>query len=377
VTESVIGVLIDTLRLGAEPDGDLAARWRRVDTRNLPDLIAYEGAAIWLIRRLRAGGILDVLPAAIGQQLRQQAIEDAALRMEVEVEAAGALTLLNRAKIPVILMKGIARCALAARYPFLDARRTTDVDLLVPLESIQDADLALRADGYVPVPPRSGIARRHHHLPPLHKGRITVELHQSVSMRVPSHVAWERASDGSELVQWAGLNVQVPSATELAWNAAAHAMEDDDDGFRLYRFLELAALVNGNAPIDWALLTTRSATHEAFDADAGVLDRRRVVYNWIAGALALVPAERRANGMDLPGFDLHELLTWRLDVFRVRSSLGRAFAGRLLVEGTRSIVGMPLERSPATASRWGRIRRGVAANVSRAALRGWRATRAT
>jgi hypothetical protein len=371
----MVDVLIDTLRLGTETDGDLAARWRRVDTRSVPELIAYEGAAIWLVRRLRGDGILDALPPDIGARLRQQAIEDTALRMEVEVEAAAVLPLLSRAKIPVILIKGIARCALAVRFPFLDARRTTDVDLLVPAEQLQDADLTLRADGYVPVPSKPGPARRHHHLPPLHKGRITVELHESVSMRVPPHVAWRRANGGSESVQWAGLTVQVPSTTELAWNAVAHAMEDDGAGFRLYRFLELAALVSGSAPIDWATLISRSATQEAFDADAGVLDHRLVTLNWIAGALALVPPSRRMIGLDLPRFDLPQLLEWRLAVLRARSRLGRAFAGRLLAEGTRAMVGMPLEPSPPTASRWGRIRRGVAANVSRAALHGWRATR--
>jgi len=368
-------VLIDTLRLGAEADADLAARWRRVDFRSLTELIAYEGAAIWLVRRLRAGGILDALPPGIGDRLRQQSIEDTALRMEVEVEAAAALTLLNRAGVPVILIKGIARCALAARYPFLDARRTTDVDLLVPIEQIQDANLSLRADGYVPVPPKPGPARRHHHLPPLHKGRITIELHDSVSTRVPPHVAWQRANDGSELVQWAGLTVQLPSATELAWNAVAHAMEDDVGGFRLYRFLELAALVSGGAPIDWPTLAARSATTEVFDADAGVRDQRHVVFNWIAAALELVPPARRVIGLELPRFGVAELLEWRLAVLRGRSRLGRAFADRLLAEGARSMIGMPLEPSPPTASRWGRIRRGMAANVSRAVLQGWRVTR--
>lgn len=367
--------MLDTLRLGDEPDADLAARWRRVDFRSLPDLIAYEGASIWLVRRLRAGGILDALPPEVGARLRQQSIEDTALRMEVEVEAADALTLLNRARIPVILIKGVARCALAARYPFLDARRTTDVDLLAPLEQIHDAELALRADGYVPVPPKPGPPRRHHHLPPLHKGRITVELHESVSTRVPSNVAWQRANDGSELVHWAGLTVRLPSATEHAWNALAHAMEDDVAGFRLYRFLELAALVSSNAPIDWTTLAARSVTPEVFDADAGVRDQRGVAFNWIAAALELVPPGRRGIGLDIPKFDLRELLEWRLAVLRGRPRLGRAFTGRLLVEGARSMVGMPLEPSPPTASGWGRVRRRVAANVSRATLQGWRATR--
>ena len=369
-------MLVDTLRLGAVPDGDLAARWRRVDTRNLPDLIAHEGAAIWLFRRLRAAEALDGLPADIGDRLRQQAFEATALRMEVEVEAATVLTLLDRARIPVILIKGVARCALAEHYPYLDARATQDVDLLVPLERIGDAGATLQADGYVPaLPPYTGVVPRHHHLPALHKGRISVELHESTSMRVRPDVAWARANERSETLDWAGQQVRVSSTTELAWNAIAHAMEDEAAGFCLHRFLEVAALVSNGAPIDWAILVERSATQEAFDARAAVTDRRRVVFNWIAGALALVAAERRPIGLDLPEFDLRELLAWRLAVLRARPRFGRAFAGRLLAEGTRSLVGMPLEQSPPGAARWGRIRRRVAGQVSRLAVRGWRAMR--
>lgn len=370
-------MLIDTLRLGAAPDGDLAARWRRVDSRNLPVLVAHEGAAIWLFRRLRAAGALDALPLEISDRLRQQAFEDAALRMEVEVEAAAVLTLFNHARIPVILIKGVARCALAERYAYLDARATHDVDLLVPLEQISDAASILGADGYVPAAPSPADGTpRHHHLRPLHKGRITVEVHESTSTRVPPGVAWMRANDGSEMLQWAGRTVQLPSATELAWSAVAHAMEDDAAGFRLHRFLEVAALVSSGAQIDWATVAARSVTQEAFDSGAGVPDHRLVVFNWIAAALALVPAERRPIGLDLPEFDLHELLAWRLAVLKAGPRLGQAFVRRLLAEGTRSLIGMPLEPSPPEASRWGRIRRRVAGHVGRATFRGWRATRA-
>lgn len=339
-------------------------------------MIVYERAAIWLFRRLRVGGLLDQLPPDISDRLRQQAFEDTALRMEVEAEAAAAVTQLDRATIPVVLIKGIARCALAARYPYLDARPTHDVDLLVPSGQLDAAAAVLRADGYVPArPAKSAEPPAHHHLPALHKGCISVELHESTSTRVPSEVAWQRANDRSELVQWSGRTVRVSSATELAWSAVGHAMEDGVEGFRLQRFLELAALVSGGAEIDWAVLAARSTTTEAFDSDANVPDHRLVIFTWIAAALALVPVEKRRIGLDLPAFDLRELLAWRLAVLQVQSRVGRAFAGRLLDEGTRSLVGMPLEASPPNASRSARIRRRVAGWVSRAALRGWRITR--
>jgi hypothetical protein len=370
-------VLIDTLRLGAAWDADLAARWRRADSRCLPGLVASEGAAIWLFRRLRAAGAMDVLPLDIGDGLRQQAFGDAAMRMEVELEAAAALALLDRAGVPVILIKGVARSALAARYPHLDARATHDVDLLVPRERIDDAVSTFRADGYVAaLPPKPGATPRHHHVPPLCKGGITVELHESTSTRVPAAVAWLRANDRSETLQWAGRIVRVPSATEFAWSAVAHAMEDGAAGFRLNRFLEVAALVSGGAEIAWPTLVTRSSTPEAIGPGADGADSQVVARKWIAAALALVSAQSHPPGLGLPDFDLRELLAWRLAVLRAGPRLSQALASRLRAEGTRSMIGMPLEASPPTASQWGRIRRRFAGQVSRAAHRGWRATRA-
>jgi Uncharacterised nucleotidyltransferase len=321
-------------------------------------------------------GALDALPADISDRLRQLAFEDAALRLEVEAEAAAVVTILNRAAVPVILIKGLARCALAARYVYLDARATMDVDLLVPQERSAAAEVALHADGYVSVPrERPDEGWRHHHLLPLRKGRITVELHDSTSTRVPPDVAWVRANEGSELVHWAGHTSRVPSATELAWNAVAHAMEDTIEGFRLARFLELAALVSNDAPIEWAILASRSETAEAFDPAVGVADPATVVGNWLGAALALVADEHQPTGLDVPRFDLAELITWRLAMLRARPMLGRALAERLLAEGARTAVGLPLELSPTTASRWGRARRPVAGIASRTAFRLWRATR--
>lgn len=369
-------VLIDTLRLGAPDDGDLAARWQRVGTKHLPDLVALEGAAIWLFRRLRAVGALDVLPADIGDRLRQQAFEAAASRLEVEAEAAAVLTLLDRARIPVILIKGIARCALAERYPYLDARATQDVDLLVPFERIGDAGVTLQVDGYVPaLPPKPAETPRHHHLPPLHKGRITVELHESTSTRVRPDVAWARANERSETLDWAGQQVQVSSPTELAWNAIAHAMEDEAAGFRLHRFLEVAALVSNGAPIDWAIVRARSATEEAFDPATGVPHQDVIIRRWIGAALALVATEKRPTELDVSRFDLGELLAWRLAVLGARPRIGRPLAERLLAEGVRTLVGLPVEGSPRGASPWGRSRRRVAGRVSRATFGVWRATR--
>jgi hypothetical protein len=367
---------MDTLNLGRPDAGALLARWRVARTERLLELVTHEGAAIWLFRRLRAIGAIEVLPPDIGDRLRQHAFEDAASRMEVEAEASAVVSVLNLAAVPLILIKGIARTALAAQYPYLDARATLDVDVLVPLERATDADAALRADGYADALP-TGYASPpgHHHSPPLHKGRITVELHTSTSTRLTPEAAWARASDRSDVVQWAGHSVRVPSVTELAWSAIAHAMEDEVAGFRLKRFLEVSALVNGGAAIDWDTLQQRATTAEAFEPHAGVVRPELVIRNWLAAALDLVGAEKRPLQFHIPEFDLRALLAWRATVLRARPRIGRATAERLMAEGGRTLAGLPLEPSPRGASRWGRIRRGVAGRVSRGAFGAWRATR--
>ncbi len=351
----------------------MRVRWRVAPVAGLLELVMYEGAAVWLFRRLRVIGAIDVLPTAISDRLRRLAFEDAASRMEVEAEAAEVLNVLDRVGVPLILIKGLARSALAELYPYLDARATLDVDLLVPLEHIEGADAALRADGYTDALPAAYVAPPgHHHSPPLHKGRITVELHTSISTRVEPAIAWARANDRSAVVQWGGRSVRVPSATELAWSAIAHAMEDEAAGFRLSRFLEVTALVSGGAAIDWETLRQRTTTLEAFVPDTGVDNSGVVIGHWLAAAVALSGAGRRSSELAFPEFDLRALLAWRLTVLRAGVRLGPAASRRLLAEGARTLAGFPFEPSPHNASSWGRFRRAASGWVSRALFGAWR-----
>lgn len=378
MSERLPAVLLDTLRFGGEGESDLSARWRATDCSGLAELVAYEGAGIWLFRRLRATNALESLPPALAELLRQQAFEAAARRMEVEVEAAAVLALLNRAAVPVILIKGVARSALADRYPYWDARATSDVDLLVPADRGAEADAALRADGYVEAPTlKPADAPRGHHLAPLIKGRIGVELHDSTSSSISADVAWSRAFADSEVLEWGGQRVRVPPATDLAWNAIGHAMRDMMEnpirGFRLHRLLELAALVNGGAMIDWDVIRARALAGEAFDVGESVANPDAVVRLWIGMALALVTPEHCPEGFTVARRELETLLAGKLAIFRARERFGARFADRLLAEQARVLVELPLEPSPLGASAWGRVRRKLAGRTSRLLLKTWSA----
>ena len=376
MTPLLIRTLLDTLRLGGSPPDDLARRWSGLRLEPLPALIAYEGAAIWLFRRLRALGILSSLDDGFRKRLSLQAFLLSARVLQVDDEAAAVIGLLQGARIPVVLIKGVARRALAVRYPYLDARITSDVDLLLPEARIQEAYGLLRASGYEPTP---GASPPHHfHLPGLWSARrVPVELHQSTSVRIPPSVAWSRAMDRSEEVEWQGMMVRVPPVTELAWAAVSHAINGSLGlGHRLQHFLELAALSASPDAVRWEILAQRVASDEIFDEDTGLPYPPAVARQWIHGALQCVTeAGTGWQHMPLAPLDLETLLAWRLQVLGLRRRLGRALAERLLEEGPRALIGWGLQPAPVGTRLVNRWRRRAAGALSRLVFRGWRLTR--
>jgi hypothetical protein len=368
-------LLVDTLQIGAARP-TLADEWRSADVRGLIELIRYERASVWMWQRLHATGAIDAVSDSFRADLRATALENAAARLNVEAETAAVLERLDAAGVGALLTKGSARSALARRYPLLDARATQDVDLLVSGVDIDRATDCLRAAGYHEIAGANRMPDCHHHRQPLIRDGVLVELHTSTSPRVAAQVAWARNTEHAESVEWAGRDVRVPSPTELAWNSIAHALEDGLAGFRVARFLELAALVGGGAPIDWRLIAKRTRLPEM--ADPAVIPRRpdRVARRWIAAALSLVDANLRPPEAPVEPFDLVTLLAWRARVMRASTVLGRSATDRMLEEGGRSLAGMPLQPlTHAGASRYSRSRRMVAAGASRVAHRLWRATR--
>ena len=366
--------MIDTLRLGGDPAPGLGERWKQVPFALVPELMVFEGGALWLFRRLRTLGIFEALPGDFGDRLKQHAFSTSAVGLRVEDEAVTTLQLLGDAGVPVVLIKGIARRALASRFPYLDARPTSDVDLLLPDAAIREAHDLLRANGYEP---RHNRPDEHHHLPGLMGERkVSVELHRSTSVRIPPDVAWARATEGGAEVEWAGLRVRVPSATEMAWAAVTHAINGGlVSGFRLQHFLEVSALAARPESIDWSLMARRCREGETFDEYSGVNFPDSVTEGWIGGACRLVASPPPPGLLPDSAFDLETLLSWRLKILGDRNRLGRAFTQRLLEEGARSHLGVGQELPPPGTGAIPRWRRRVAGAASRLAFRVWKTGR--
>lgn len=358
-------LLLETLRLRPRlPAEDLARHWSSVDPAGLHALARFEGASMWIMARLSAVRADAVAPPSLVEPLRRDTSGGAARNMLVDATADAVLDFLDGERIPCVLLKGIARRAAGSRFPCGDARTTHDVDLLVRAEDAVRAFDRLVASGYGRI--SEGVHLTPHHLPALiGPQRVGVELHTSMSHTLPPADAWARANDGRRDALWNGRHVVIPSATELLWHGMAHALQHDAAAWRLRFFQDAATVLAGNQPIEWERVAAR--LHD------GEIDPDRAPLGWLAAAaqlagVALPPGiengERR--------FDVSRALRWRLAVLRRWSDAG--FGGRLLEEGTRSMLGAPFEPPNEAWGAWKRTRRQLGALAARAVFGVWRAT---
>ena len=354
-------LLIDTLRLSTPTNVDvLASQWARADVAGLVRLAQFEGVSLWLQRRLKALGV--ALTGDAAETLTAEARRATAFSLRMESESFATLTILEAAGIAAVPLKGAAMRRISSRVPYADARAPNDVDVLVQDESAQRAWDALVARGYTPLkdhgPPEG------HHLPALSGPLgVSVEIHMTTSPAVAPAEAWRRATSDGATAELNGVSRPIPSDTELFWHAVAHAVAHAEEygrvGTRLRYWLDPAALLASEASIDWERIRSRLGTRECADPAR--------VRAWIrtASDLSGKPLPQNALGvLGGPSIDVVRMLSWRLRVFD-RYEAGGRWAERLIEEGARAEVGLPLEPAHYRAKSFARARHAVAARAAR------------
>jgi hypothetical protein len=374
-----VDLLLETVRLRAKVDiAALSQRWARLNPAGLAALAEYEGCVLWLHRRLKELDLLDLVPADFAQRLSSRARLLAARNLLVDSQRDDLVRKLNEWRVPHVVLKGAARRLVCDVYPYADARRTTDVDVLLPREVARPTWLRLQTEGFVAAPDNGGRYNSHFHLPPLRNGKpVTVELHTSTSRSLPAPLAWSRLESSGQAVLCEGGPTLVPSATELLWHAITHAPLPHPSAFRI-RFLQDAAVVwAAGAEVDWSEIGARLSSGELPHGD--------LARCWLGTAARLtgLTDTHRTLG-PLPALDLPRAWRWRLNVFRAGADRGnrdpRLVWGphlltrlrRLLIdEGTRAELGLPSAPPPhATSVHW--LARRAAAGAARLCYRAWR-----
>jgi hypothetical protein len=276
-----------------------------LSAHDLSPLTQYEGCSLWLYRRLVDLEILHVLGADFRLELSARARHIAAHTLRVEAQRDAVVRTLNALEIPHILLKGSALRLLGDRVPYADARLTTDVDILIPVDWVEGAWERLRNAGFEVATAEADKYEGHHHLAPLSNGLgVAVELHRSTSAAIAPRDAWRRMSTNSVDVTCKGGPTMVPSLTELLWHALTHAIALGPQGFRLRFFQDAALIIASGEILDWETLRGRLDSREVADP---VLARG---WLWAAAELAgrsAIPAWLSAG----PSFDLRRALAWR------------------------------------------------------------------
>jgi hypothetical protein len=370
VTPETITLLLDTLRLRGGPSAEsLRARWAEVPTKGIRALVEYEGVALWLHRRLQE---IEAAPSAsFREKLRRVAMRGGLDNARIDAQALAVLTRLEGAGFRCALIKGQARRAAVARYPYADARPLSDVDLLVPESEADAAWQLLCTTGFRRVYEDTVDWKADHHRPTIiDDSEVSVELHTTTGEGVPADEAWRRATQGGDDVEWQGRRVEVPNATELLWQALSHAVSDGTRGFRLRTFHSMAVVLASDAAINWSLVSERLATNEILAADRSTAADHEQVREilGVAAALAGVGLPAAFTPRVLP--DLARLLLWRARV--LSSSHGESVRDRLLEEALRVEAHLPLTPATRGFGLWRGLRRRGASVVARLAYRAWR-----
>ena len=159
--------------------------------------------------RLQEHGLLMHLPADLAAYLAQLHAANGARNRMLRDELAMVLELFNARGIPVLLLKGAATFA-DDLYPDQGARLMSDMDLLLPVEHLREAERLLMMEGYVDDPTNISPydvwpgSTRHAHIPGLMhlKRKTTVELHYKVAYGLPGRIlnaeaAWSSAVSGT------------------------------------------------------------------------------------------------------------------------------------------------------------------------------------
>ncbi len=367
IIEQLLRVL--TLRDDGVENTDRVA-WNADEVRGLQPLLLFEGAELWLYRRVQQKRV-DV-PDAFKATLRSAAHGISLLNMRIDAQTIAVTNLLNAATLPWALMKGQARRAAISRYPYADARPVSDVDLLIPEQHAKAAWQLLTQNGFRRVVEGPVDWSADHHLPALiDASNVSVELHSTTSISVPANEAWRRCTEHGDELDWSGIRTHVPNATELVWQALSHGSSDGPEGHTLKAFLSVAAVLAPNPIINWSIIYHRLMNKETLDSVTLKPVPLEHVKNFLHIAASLAGVSVPENLAPKSPASIVPLLMWRARV--LASTRSRALNDRLLEESVRVEVLQPITPFVRRVGLVRNVRRRAASIVARAAYVAWRA----
>jgi hypothetical protein len=211
---------------------------------------------------LDALGLLDRVPRKAADQLRAELTVSAENARMVRWEVNRIVRALRDVGVPIILLKGAAY--VLAELPPAAGRLSSDVDIMVPKETLAKVEAALLRDGYEAVKLDPYDQRYYrtwmHELPPLcHRERETVvDVHHTILPESGRLRPDPRALTRAARPVGDGLSILAPA--DLWLHSAAHLFQDGDldGGLRDLVDLDLLARHFGADSAFWEGLVPRA-----------------------------------------------------------------------------------------------------------------------
>ena len=285
---------------------------RRASEQMVSTAIASE-----LLRR----SLLDSLPDDFAAYLRGMLELNVERNEKIAQQLAEAVRTLNAAGIEPVLLKGSAALE-SGLYRHPGSRLISDLDLLVPAETLRAGSDALQTLGYRRITDAKNndahYAEMHHDAPMIHPERVaSVELHRRPLHSVRATRIMDAIRSSEVPTNVAGARALLPDVTSMLAHNFLHQMVQDSAHvrglFQLRQLYEAALLVHRDREqIQWRILLDAIASggcREEWGSFVALLENQfqlRLPYGtssrlrsrvWLAGARAQYrwPAVRRFN----------------------------------------------------------------------------------
>ena len=232
------------------------------DWQRLAAVAVRHDLAPVLHARLKEGGIVP--PTGVAEELRGYYLGSAARNMRLFHELGQILVALQRARLPVIPLKGA--CLAELVYRDIALRPMADLDLLVKSGDVAKAVAILRRSGYAPEAGFDAAAEQalNHGVPMSKADGTRVDLHWSI---LPPRCHTDFAGDDlegcwsrAESATIGGVAVLVMSPTDLLLHLSVHAsVFHRFDDIRLRNFVDVAQVCARYGEfVDFERLTDRA-----------------------------------------------------------------------------------------------------------------------
>jgi Uncharacterised nucleotidyltransferase len=229
------------------------------DQNGLITSAVAHGTAPWLYQNLRSSSLISTFPAFLNK-LHEVYLLNHLRSLTVWQQLHEVLGILERAEIPVILLKGAHLAEVV--YGEIALRPMRDLDLLVRKEDLLRTWQLLLDSGYSPLSiSDEPDYTQHHHLRPFCKaGAIPIEIHHTLEVPGASFAIdvdhfWSRA----QKAVIAGVKAQVLCPEDLLLHLCLHSAYNHRFQIRLLQLCDIAVSIRHyDRQIDWQRLATIS-----------------------------------------------------------------------------------------------------------------------